>query len=197
MNAKTEHDVPEPDEAQLPEAEIVEEPAEEELLSPEERLQRERDEYYENWRRSQADFQNHRRRQSQTIEAAVKGATRELFGELLIVLDYLDMALMSPVESTEGKNLHMGVQMTRNQMMQFLTQHDVETIESVGMFDPSRHEAVETVTDSGLAPGTIVATVRNGYAIGDEILRYAHVKVAAEPNANPRGSGAEGASETN
>lgn len=191
MNAKTEPEVPEPEEANIPEtkvsdadipeAEIVEEPAQEddEDLTPEQRIERERDEYYENWRRTQADFQNHRRRQAQVIEASVKSARRVLFAELLLILDYLDMALLSPVESQEGKNLLMGVQMTRDQMMRFLEQHEVESIESVGSFDPERHEAVESITDSGEEPGTIVETVRRGYMAGGEVLRYAHVKVAA------------------
>lgn len=188
MSAQTEQDVPEPNEADLPEAEIVEEPnLEEELakLSPEERLQRERDEFYENWRRSQADFQNLRRRQSQVIATAVQGAKRELFAELLMVLDYLDMALLSPVETTEGKNLHMGVQMTRNQMMQLLSQNEIEVIDSSGAFDPSRHEAIETVSDTDAEPGTIVATVRSGYSIGKDVLRHAHVKVAALEEETP------------
>jgi molecular chaperone GrpE len=183
MSAKTEQENPEPDEAEIPEANVVEEPSLEEQLaklSPEERLQRERDEYYENWRRSQADFQNLRRRQSQMIATAANGARTELFAELLIVLDYLDMALLSPVETTEGKNLHMGVEMTRNQMLQFLTQHEVEPIDSSGSFDPTCHEAIETVEGTDAPPGTIVETVRTGYMVGQDVLRHAHVKVAAE-----------------
>ncbi len=59
-------------EADLPEAEIVEEPE----LTPEEALARERDEYLDNWRRTQADIQNLRRRQAEVIESAVRGARR-------------------------------------------------------------------------------------------------------------------------
>lgn len=169
----------EPDEANLPDAEIVEEPLED--LTPEERLERQRDEYYENWMRSQADFKNLRRRQSQVLEAATAATRRELLSELLLTLDYLDMALLTPVETTEGKNLLQGVKMTRDQMMQFLGQREIELIDATGLFDPTLHEAVETVTDSGAEPGTIVETVRNGYRMGKDVLRYAHVKVAADP----------------
>jgi molecular chaperone GrpE len=191
MTAQTNPGNPDPeagepviDEASLPEAEIIEEPPVEVLekkLTPQELLQKERDEFYENWRRTQADFQNHRRRQSQLMDMAVKGARRELFSEMLLVLDYLDMALLSPVETQEGKNLLMGVQMTRNQMMQLLESHEIETIESQGAFNPEQHEAIEMIEDSDQAPGTIVQTVRRGYTIGTDVLRHAHVKVAAEP----------------
>jgi molecular chaperone GrpE len=186
MNAKTEQDAQEPEEGSLPQAEVVEEapkgPSEpEEELTPEQLLERERDEYHENWRRVQADFQNHRRRQVQVIDAAMTSARRELFAELLLVLDYLDMALLSPVETTEGKNLLMGVQMTRDQMMQFLGTHEVEAIDSSGTFNPTLHEAIETVAETDATPGTIVETVRRGYTMGSDVLRHAHVKVAADP----------------
>lgn len=185
MNAKTDRDAPEPEEASLPDAEVVDDATpvdeEQEELSPEERLQRERDEYHENWRRVQADFQNHRRRQVQVIDAAASSARRELFGQLLMVLDYLDMALKTPVETTEGKNLQVGVQMTRDQLMQMLAGHEVEAIDSSGAFDPDWHEAIETLAAEGVEPGQIVETVRTGYAIGKDVLRYAHVRVAADP----------------
>lgn len=182
MTAKhdTEQESQEPDEAELQEAEIVEEPPAPEL-SPEEQILQERDEYLDNWRRTQADIQNLRRRQGQGIEDAVRSARRELFSELLLVLDYLDMALLSPVETQEGKNLRMGVQMTRDQMLQFLSQHEIEAIESTGSFDPKLHEAVETVPTDEAEPGTIVSTLRAGYKAGNDVLRYAQVKVAAAP----------------
>jgi molecular chaperone GrpE len=169
----------EPEEANLPEAEIVEEPPEK--LTPEERLTRERDEYYENWMRSQADFKNLRRRQSQVLEAATAATRRELLSGLLLVLDYLDMALLTPVETAEGRNLLQGVKMTRDSMLQFLSEWEVEVIDDTGTFDPALHEAVEMVPDSGEEPGMIVETVRKGYQRGSDVLRHAHVKVAAEP----------------
>jgi molecular chaperone GrpE len=191
MSAQSEQETPDGPEAStqnehdLPEAEIVEEPAEE--LTPEEALRRERDEYYENWRRAQADFQNLRRRQSEVINASVLASKRELLSELLLVLDYLDMALLTPVETQEGKNLAMGVRMTRDQMMQFLSQREVEPIETSGAFDPSLHEAVETVERDDVEPGTILETSRAGYTLGKDVLRYANVKVSAAPSADAEG----------
>lgn len=161
----------------LPQAEIVEDPP----LTEEQRVQKERDEYYENWRRSQADFQNLRRRQAEVIGASVKATKRELLGELLLVLDYLDMALLTPVETQEGKNLYMGVKMTRDQLMQFLAQREVEPIDTSGSFDPALHEAVETVETTEAEPGAILETTRPGFTLGKDVLRYANVKVAAHP----------------
>ena len=153
--------------------------------------ERERDEYYENWMRSQADFKNLRRRQQQVIDAATAATRRELLSGLLLVLDFLDMALRTPVETAEGRNLLQGVKMTRDHLMQFLSQWEVEAIDEGGIFDPTLHEAVETVADSGEAPGTIVETVRKGYRQGSDVLRHAHVKVAAEAAETQDGAEAE------
>ncbi len=91
------------------------------------------------------------------------------------------MALMTPVETQEGKTLHAGVQMTRDQMLQFLSQHEIEAIPSTGAFDPELHEAVERIPTDQHAEGMIVSTLRAGYRAGKDVLRYAQVRVAAAP----------------
>jgi molecular chaperone GrpE len=45
-------------------------------------------------------------------------------------------------------------------------------------FDPALHEAVGTVADEQLVPGTVAHVVRAGYGSDDEILRPAAVVVA-------------------
>ena len=187
MTAKTDQDIPEPDEAELPQADVVEEPEEEPTLSPEELLKNERDEHYENWRRSQADLQNLRRRQGQVIEASVKRARRELFAELLIVLDYLDMALLAECTTDEAKNLHMGVSLTRDQMLGVLERFEVKPIEEHKAFDPTVHQAPSRVEDDEKEEGAILEVVRKGYWIGDQVLRHAQVHVVGveEPAPEP------------
>jgi len=46
------------------------------------------------------------------------------------------------------------------------------------VFDPAKHEAVSTVADEDLVPGTVAHVVRPGYGPDDEILRPASVVVA-------------------
>ena len=45
-------------------------------------------------------------------------------------------------------------------------------------FDPALHEAVGTVADEELVPGTIASVVRPGYGNDGEVLRPAAVVVA-------------------
>jgi molecular chaperone GrpE len=178
---------PEDSEAQdVPTAEIVEE--EDPLLT----LTREKDEAVDRWMRLQADFQNHRRHAQANIEAAVASARSEVLGEAVTILDYLDMALAFEVTSEEAKNLKVGVEMTRQQLQGLLDRMNVKAISAEGAFDPSRHQAVSTVETDEHEPGTIMEVVRGGWTMGEAVLRFAQVRVAAAPDTK---DGEEDASE--
>ncbi len=161
------------------EEEVVTEEIEETLES----LRAERDDYVARWQRSQADCMNMRRRSNEDLEARLRMRMQPLLEGLLLVIDNLDMALASPMETTEAKNLGMGVRMTRDQLLGALSGEDVERITTEGSFDPNLHQAIELVQDSGVEPGTVVACTRTGYTWRDVVLRSAQVNVAAEPEA--------------
>lgn len=145
------------------------------------RLQRERDEYLASWQRAQADYQNLRRRGSNDLEQRLKLRLQPLLESLLLVLDHLDMALMSPTESQDAQNLAIGVEMTRKQMIDQLEAQGVESIDSTGSFDPALHQAISKQASDEHTPGTILKTVRKGYTWNDGVLRFAQVEVAVDP----------------
>ena len=59
-----------------------------------------------------------------------------------------------------------------------LAGHDVRPIDPVGEeFDPELHEAVGTLPNPQLPPGTVVNVEQKGYLVGDELLRPARVLV--------------------
>jgi molecular chaperone GrpE len=133
------------------------------------------------WLRAQADYQNSRRRAQQELDSALLHNLQPLLGELLLVLDYLDLALSTPIKSPDAKALAQGVEMTRTKLLQALALADVKTIPTEGAFDPSLHEAVQSRPTRDHAPGTILETVRPGYTFQGRILRHAPVVVAAAP----------------
>ena len=151
------------------------------------RAERERDEAIANWQRARADYKNLNRRSLETIDAAVGRARTEVLGELLLVLDYLDMALMAECTEEEAKNLHYGVSLTRDQMLGVLERFEVKPIEELETFDPAIHQALSKVEDPERAEGEIVEVVRKGYWIGEQVLRHAQVHVIGveEPSAPP------------
>ncbi|MDP6538264.1 MAG: nucleotide exchange factor GrpE [Planctomycetota bacterium] len=184
------------DPGEEPESEVAPDEAEAEAdqpvadETPQERLAREAAEYLANWRRARADYQNLRRRQREDIDLAISRAREVLFSELLLVLDTMDMALGTECTGEEGKNLLLGVRMTRDQLMALLERDGVSAVPDGGTFDPAIHQAVETVPAGDRPAGEVVETVRTGYRMGDGVLRHAQVKVSAadEP---PEADGAD------
>jgi molecular chaperone GrpE len=146
-----------------------------------EELLRQRDDLLARWQRAAADYKNLRRRTADDIDAAVRRATLPLLTNLLLVLDHLDLALATRVESEDARALHTGVKLTRDQFLQVLQQNEVEPIDTQGPFDPARHEAVAALEAPGREPGSILEAVRRGYTWRGQVLRHAHVVVARGP----------------
>jgi molecular chaperone GrpE len=138
-----------------------------------ESLLTERDDYIARWQRSQADCHNIRRRSHSDLEARLRMRMQPLLESILLVMDNLDMALRSPAESAETKNLALGVRMTRDQLVNALGTEDVKSIDTDGPFDPAVHQAIEIVDAEGVEPGSIVSCVREGYTWRDVVLRPA------------------------
>jgi molecular chaperone GrpE len=142
-----------------------------------------RDEFRAQLQRAQADYQNLRRRLQSDIDSAVARSKGPLLQDLLLVLDYLDLALAVPTTSPEAKNLHAGVEMTKGQLVRALEREGVKPVPESGAFDAALHDAVESVPTSESEPNTILATFRKGYTQNGAVLRPAQVKVAVAPNA--------------
>jgi molecular chaperone GrpE len=140
------------------------------------------------WLRSQADYQNARRRAQQELESQLLRTLQPLLDELLLVSDYLDMALAAPATGPESKALAAGVSLTRSKLAQALELVDVRPVATEGLFDPSRHEAGES-RPSPKPPGTILATLRPGYTWQGLILRPARVAVATPAEASDAAGG--------
>jgi len=148
----------------------------------------ERDENHKNWQRALADYQNLRRRLSADVDDAVKRGKKALVTDLLLVLDYLDMALSAPAGHAETQALRAGVDMTRQQLWAALQREGVTVVRETGAFDAAWHECVERVETKDAAEGAILSVMRRGYAWDGHVLRPAQVRVAAAP----AGKGAAG-----
>ncbi len=187
FKAEPEKVTPEKDEA----------PKKKRKLKPKERvaeLEGECEELRTKWMRAQADYQNLKRRNAAEYELGLKRALNPLFTDLLLVADYLDMALAMEPTTDEAKNLAVGVEMTRTKLLQSLEGSEVHPIATEGAFDPELHEATGTEEHEDLAPGTILRVVRKGYTWRESVLRHAHVIVVAGQEEE---NGDEDPSETN
>jgi molecular chaperone GrpE len=153
-------------------------PAEE--ADPREVLARERDEYLLALQRTQADFENYRKRITRQQEEQAARASQHLVDKLLPVLDALDLAenhLQASLDVGEGaKALHA----SRAMLMDILSREGLERVDQPEVpFDPSVHDAVAHSDGEG-GPGgeTMVDEVmRSGYRWKGQVLRPAMVRV--------------------
>lgn len=113
-------------------------------------------------------------------EREVERNKRELLASLLDVIDDLDRALAGADATGEAdRALLEGVEMVRSGFLDKLANHGVERTTAIGdRFDPERHEALATApAQHPEDEGCVVAIVRPGYRIGDDVLRPAGVVV--------------------
>ncbi len=141
-------------------------------------LRRERDEYLELARRTQADFENYRKRATKDMAAASGRARVGLIRELLPVVDNLERALAAAPDDASA--LAEGVRLVLAELQGVLARTGVEAIEPSGaQFDPNVHEALTMREQEGADAGVVLDVVEKGYRTDDIVIRPARVIVAA------------------
>ena len=137
------------------------------------------DEYLALAQRTQADFDNFRRRNESVRADAFAEGQRAVAKAMLAVLDNLERALAAP--AVEGDSLRTGVEMTHKQMMAAYEKLGVTVIDRLGeKFDPNLEDAVMQGSPEEGEPGTVCAVFQKGYVMNGHMLRPAMVKVVAE-----------------
>jgi molecular chaperone GrpE len=141
---------------------------------------RQAQEYIAKYRQAAAEFEEARLRVRREVSKDVERGRREILSDLLEVVDNLDRAIESARQGATPASLLQGVEMVRRQFLAKLEGLGVTRIEVADQpFDPSVHEAITTVpSTSPDQDGHIVGVVRQGYRIGDDVLRPASVAVA-------------------
>ena len=168
-----------PEEEAADEAAVAEPEAEEQReADPLAKAEAERDEYLELARRTQADFENYRKRAVKEMAAAGARAKVGLVRDLLPVVDNLERALESAEDSDSG--LAKGVRLVLSELQGVLAREGVEALEPAGeSFDPTVHEALSTRAEDGAEPGVVLDVVEKGYRMSDTVIRPARVVVSA------------------
>ncbi len=131
-------------------------------------LMNERDEYLDALRRTQADFENYRKRmQREALEARDAGAA-SLAAKLVDVLDTVDLALAhDPSDSVAQISAALN---------DALGKEGLTRIDALNApFDPEVHEAV--LHEEGDGPAEVIEVLRSGWRWREKVLRAAMVKV--------------------
>ena len=140
---------------------------------------KQRDELKDQLLRSQADFQNFKRRNQTARSDGYEDGVREAIAAMLPAIDNLERAIDAAQKHEGGEAMVEGVKMTLNTLMESLKRFGFEEVPALGeAFDPELHNAVmREVTDD---PGKVIEVFQKGYRVKDKIIRYAMVKVSVE-----------------
>jgi molecular chaperone GrpE len=129
--------------------------------------------------RSQADFDNFRKRAAREKEDAVKYANAAMLERLIPILDNFELGLNAARRTEENSPILSGMDMVAKQLNDFLLQQGVEPIPAEGAkFDPNVHEAVAQEANDDVEEGYIVRQLRKGFKLRDRLLRPATVVVS-------------------
>lgn len=133
-------------------------------------------EYKDGWARSQAEFQNFRKRvdrDNELFKASTKG---DIIKKVLPALDDLERALQNRPTDDAWAN---GVELVVRKFQNILDMEGVKKIEAKGLaFDPNFHEAISHEPSDEVESGHVIDVVQNGYVIGERVIRPALVRVA-------------------
>ena len=138
--------------------------------------QRQAAEYKDGWQRSLADFQNYKRRADSERSETYRVAAGDIIKRYLPILDDLERALAArPADLAWAE----GIDLIYRKWQTLLEGEGVTRIAAEGQpFDPNFHEAVTQEPAEGVESGTVIGVIRQGYMLGERVLRPAMVRVA-------------------
>jgi molecular chaperone GrpE len=127
--------------------------------------------------RERADSVNIRRRHDEQVAGLKNIVKAGVVRELLPVVDNLERALKHVPADLEGNDYVKGIQGVVKQFEKTLSDIGVQRIRTVGeQFDPRYHEAI-SMEDGDGDQEVVSEELQAGYALGDEVIRHAMVRV--------------------
>ena len=134
-------------------------------------------EYKDGWARSQAEFQNYKKRIERDNGLTYASMKGDVIKKILPVLDDLELALQNRPADDAWAN---GIALVQRKFQSVLESEGVKSIEVKpgDKFDPAWHEAVTHEDHATHQAGEIIAEVQKGYQFGEQVLRPSLVRVA-------------------
>ena len=126
--------------------------------------------------RTQAEFDNYRKRQRREEQQRLDLSNLRLIEQMLPVLDNFNRAVASPGDSVQG--LLAGIEMVHKQLLDILGQNGLEIINPLDQtFDPNLHEAIGVDPDPDKPENQVAEVFQEGYGLKGRLIRPAMVKV--------------------
>ncbi|MEP6776876.1 MAG: nucleotide exchange factor GrpE [Chthoniobacterales bacterium] len=135
--------------------------------------------------RTQADFENYKKRAAREKEDAVKYANSSLLERLIAIVDNFELGLSAARGEGESSPILSGMGIVLKQLTDFLTDNGLQPIDATAhKFDPNLHEAISHEPSDEVPEGIVIRQTRRGYRMKDRLLRPSSVVVSSGPSAS-------------
>jgi molecular chaperone GrpE len=132
--------------------------------------------------RSQADFENYKKRSAREKEETIKYANSALLERLVSIIDNFEFGLAAAKEQGEQSPIYSGMILVQKQLNDLLAENGLQPIEAEGKkFDPNVHEAIAHEPSDQVPEEIVLRQTRRGYRFRDRLLRAAKVVVSSGP----------------
>ena len=132
--------------------------------------------------RSQADFENYKKRSAREKEDAIRYANSALLERLVSIIDNFELGLAAAKEQGEQSPIYSGMILVQKQLNDLLAENGLQPIEAEGKsFDPNLHEAIAHEPSNQVPEEIVLRQTRRGYRLKDRLLRPAKVVVSSGP----------------
>ena len=161
------------------------------------KLIQEKQEQYERLLRTQADFDNYRKRVQKEQANLLRYGSESALREILPIIDNIELAVDSARSHDNSESqLREGVEMILSQFFNTLEKLGVKPIETVKHpFDPNKHDALLRVYAPEAEENAVVEEIRKGYYLHDKVLRPAQVTVGTREQEHATEKTSEGTGE--
>ncbi len=133
----------------------------------------EKESYFNDLLRVQAEFDNYRKRMQTALMDARQDGFIEAIENFIPALDSFKMA----TDMITDKNTLMGIKFIEKGILDTLSKMGVEEIDATGKFDPLFHQAVDTDSTAEVESGNIVKVMFKGFTYKGKVIRYSQVVV--------------------
>ena len=140
-----------------------------------EKLQKEKDEYLNGWKRAKADLINYQKDDGKRFEEMMKYSIEAFVRDLIPVLDSFELGIAA---LEKNGPVDKGVYIIKTQLEEVLKKKGLEKIKvSPGdVLDTTQHESIGEVEGRGVS-GTVAEEIESGYMLNGKVVRPARVKI--------------------
>ncbi|HWO57474.1 MAG TPA: nucleotide exchange factor GrpE [bacterium] len=137
------------------------------------------DDWKDKYLRLAAEWDNFKKRSARDFNDLIRGAERDLIGDLTEVYDDFVRALEADHKAESGEQFAQGIGQIKAKFWTVLEKRGLERMETIGKpFNPEEHDALMRLPSEEYDEGIVMQEVAPGYRLGGKILRHAKVVVS-------------------